>query len=1136
MSKIVELTLKVQGAETLEEMAASAKELEAELRRAGKSAEGFSKGMSQLTETRGELKEFRQLARGIEFSDQIAAVTKFTNGFVSGFALMKTAMMAFGSEGSESIEKVVKTLGMLMTSMQALQGIAEAFDGGTLTSLKTIGASWSKLVTSIKTGSAVIKASLIGTGILAIVVALGLILANWEKIVNWGKIALGLQKDIVKESEKNVAYLEKVTKLEESRLKTFNELAKITGDQTESLRLQYQLNTQNLSSLMSQLVIQQQLNKEIGEDINKVGVLRTLWAKLVGDFMFGIAEKKKQQIIDDKLLKNAQEYELSQQNIKNIASEIILARVKQVQMENELIGLAIHSGDILKEQPNYIKEQIEYARQMGTLSEDALLLAKMRKEISEQETIDAKNKISELEIYADNEAKIAGQKYALLGFELRQQKDILQVSEETLIIDKEKLTAAQDAYDAVMRNKKATLEQVQAADANLQIWDGIVTAEEDAIYKLKLQINELAEQRKIILLIEDERKRIQELDDFKFNREIELKKLLEDQALTTEKINQYMQQQAIAMDEIYRVSQLQSMELEKQQQSVEIITQGFDDYISKYDELNNVADIYTGKLDDFIASTVDIGGGIRVTAEAYNELIGLQALSNEDLELSVKYYTELLEMQNQKVGKQDEDIKLAAQQLALVGAITDATIKQLEAKEKQLLIEKQGLQETLAGNKLLVKDAEDAVAQKEEELAAEKKYVDELKTRGVKGRELAKEQEQSLLRQKQLENEILKLKGNVVAANNNVADTNRKIEDTDIAIRDVNVQINKELDKKELKTRKINQNLQQELKINDKIADWWKRNGEEIEGVINIMNQGLELIGVGFQNTITNLNSAYQQMMLDSQAKIDALKLELDQLNEGFEDSSDELEELLEMREDADGERLLQIDAEIAALQNRYNIEKDEIKAKENEIIRAENAKAIAETAYKNKIAQAEHKNAVWQKANNIINAISQGVLAVLKAAPNPVLMAIAGVLAAGSVATIAAQKIPPPLVYPPPVLRPEIKAEGGMITGDKHTAPSGGVPILAEGGEWIAPRWMVNDKQTSPLISALENFRVKRYAEGGTVQQAQPLLQEARQTAVIDYDLLAQKLSDMKIWVSVAEIRDVDRRFVNTIYKGSSI
>jgi hypothetical protein len=120
--------------------------------------------------------------------------------------------------------------------------------------------------------------------------------------------------------------------------------------------------------------------------------------------------------------------------------------------------------------------------------------------------------------------------------------------------------------------------------------------------------------------------------------------------------------------------------------------------------------------------------------------------------------------------------------------------------------------------------------------------------------------------------------------------------------------------------------------------------------------------------------------------------------------------------------------------------------------------------------------------------------------------------------------------------LQPEIKAKGGMITGDKHTAPSGGVPILAEGGEWIAPRWMVKSKETSPVINALENFRMKRYAEGGTVSQAMPMLQEAKETAVIDYELLAEKLSAMNIWVSVAEIRDTDRRFVNTVYKGSSL
>jgi len=110
------------------------------------------------------------------------------------------------------------------------------------------------------------------------------------------------------------------------------------------------------------------------------------------------------------------------------------------------------------------------------------------------------------------------------------------------------------------------------------------------------------------------------------------------------------------------------------------------------------------------------------------------------------------------------------------------------------------------------------------------------------------------------------------------------------------------------------------------------------------------------------------------------------------------------------------------------------------------------------------------------------------------------------------------------------------MITGDLHSAPSGGVPIIAEGGEWIAPRWMMKSRETAPVIQKLEAIRTRKYADGGTVTANAPTLAQAQQSAAIDYDLLAEKLASINIWTSVAEIRDEDRKFTKVVYNASSI
>jgi hypothetical protein len=1126
MSKIIELVLKVEGAETLNEMAEASRELEQELRAAGKGAEDFAAGMSTLSASRAELNDFRTIIRGMDFTDQIAGATRFVNGIVGGFSLMKTAALAFGEEGSESMEKVITTLGTMMTAMTSLSAIAKAFDDKTMASLKMLGGQFKNLVGVVKTGSLAMKAALIGTGIGAIAVILGVIIANWQKIIDFSKIALGIEKDRVKEAEKNLAYNEALLKAEESRSKIIMEIVKLTGDEGKALAENYRLSKINYDIAVDRLdIATAQLNTD-KRNAENIGGMRMLWASMLQQVgLYG----KSTDVILNKAIQNVQNLKVAE--VERLAAQeaLVLAMQKESIAQEQIYALWYKTGAS-------IEESAFFAQKIRNASEDYVTYLK--------------NQNDELGIYKENEAQIAQNKSNALQEEIVIRSKIANYLLDNLNLDKNRVDVARDSikvYDEMLFNDDKQLDTKKKMDAfdrqkiehlNNELKATVASYDQD-IFRLRamnLQIAALQHQQKIIIDTEKERVKQQKIDDYKYNRELSLNKLLADQAITVEKVKLYMAEQQQALEALYNVTQLQTEELGKQEQVIGIINTGFEDYINTYDELNNVSDRYNGKLQEFLSTTVEIGGGIRVTADAYNELIGLQAISNEDLELSVNYYTSLLELQNQKVGKHDEDIIRAGQELALLNTMSDVMLKQLETTQTTLLTQKQGQQEVLSALYAQATLSRKALENKEAELLSEQNYVEELAKRGVKGRELQKETDASLLRQKKLEQDILQAKQNVVDADNNVLNAEREIANTDKQVLQVNVDINKELDKRDAKSKKITNNLKNELKATEKIADWWKENAELAQGAVDVMNAGMELIGVGFQNNITTLNQAYQQLMLDSQANIDQLKLELDALNDDYEDQSDNLDELMAMREDADGERLAAIDAEIASIQNKSAVETQAIKDKENQIIRAENQKKLDEVKYNNQRAQAEHKNAQWQKATNIIGAISNGVLAVLKSAPNVVMMAISGVLAAASVATIAAQKIPQPLVYPAPVLTPEIKAKGGMIVGDSHSAPSGGVPILAEGGEWIAPRWMMSNPQTAPMIQNLESIRRGRYAEGGTVKDMQPMLVDVQKNAGIDYDLLAASMSKLNIWTSVAEIRDVDRQYVKVVYEGSSI
>jgi hypothetical protein len=1161
-NKIIELTLKVNNAGTLDDMAQSARELEDALRAAGSGAEGFQKGMQALAGARSEMKEFRMDVKGITFDQQIAGAARFVNGFVSGFALMQTAMMAFGSEGSQSIEKVVKTLGLLMTAMTALQNIASAFDGETMKSLKLLGGQWTKLVGVVKNASMSMKAALISSGIGAILLILTAVIANWEKVVKFTKVALGLEKDRTAEAEKELAYQEKSVKLTEERAKIMQELFKLTGDVAGALKVEYETNKANVEMLENKLIVQQANVKKTEEEAKKVGFLADLWSQMVYQYSLGFAHKKAQLIVDNNLLKRAQEAQLAAEEYLNTNSEILVEKVKASKIEAELLSLASKHGTAQGEYLLTLEEANALLTKKGELTlkerlqlEDILKNAKDHKKNDEVGVANLKRKIDLLGVDKENEAEIATLKQTSLLFELNNKTSLIAISEQLLKNDQEQLNIQNEGQNSM---KEELITMLQSLDASIKREDAeqavkvmmletnkqlrqSVEARQDIIDKLKTEAQVLQDQIDLIAEQERIRKRDQAIADFKMKREKTINEYLANQAITTEDIAQALEQQKIAMEEVYRITDMQTEQLKLQADQVELINTGFQDYLSGYDELNNAADIYAGKLDTFIGQSVELGGGIRITADAYVQLIDMVEKSNimageqiasideinDGLSQSEMAWQNILEVQYKKLGAGDKDIERAAQQLAMEQIMSGVMIDQLETQKAQLMVERQSQQQTMEKQQTVVDNAEIVLQGKKDELTLEKSLVAGLIARGLKGRELRDAENASILKQKALELEILKLEGDKNNKVKDVNDTKKEITITDQKIWGIENNINTEMNKHVKNQQKIRDGLKDEMKMRDKIADWWDKNGEKVQGIADITMAGIELIGTAFQNQVNLLNQAYAQYMIDSQKGIDDISEQLDALKEKESDSKDRLDELNAMREDASASRLAEIDAEISAINSKTATEAESIAKLQKDKDDAMALQHKTELEYKNKIAQAEYKNAQWKKAQAIIEAVINGVLGVIKAAPNPVMMAVVGVLAAASVATIAAQKIPPPLVY---------KEKGGLIQGARHS--QGGVKMEAEGGEWIAPRWMVTNRKTAPVIQELENIRVgrKKYADGGQVAAQQPALVAAQQSAMIDYDLLAEKLSGMNIWVSVAEIKDVDRKFTNTVYKGSSI
>ena len=119
----------------------------------------------------------------VTMSDQIRAVAKTGAGLVGTFTTISGSLKLIGIN-SEAFDEMTAKATTLMSIMGGLNQVAETFSSTNLKGLKGIGSGFKTLVTTVKGASTAMKAALISTGIGALVVAVGLLIANWDKLKN----------------------------------------------------------------------------------------------------------------------------------------------------------------------------------------------------------------------------------------------------------------------------------------------------------------------------------------------------------------------------------------------------------------------------------------------------------------------------------------------------------------------------------------------------------------------------------------------------------------------------------------------------------------------------------------------------------------------------------------------------------------------------------------------------------------------------------------------------------------------------------------------------------------------------------------------------------------------------------------
>ena len=248
----------------------STKELKAELKSlkdtmlsCEQGTDEYNKALQRAAEIQHTLKEQMEEinASAMDFGQITSNVVKATGGIVAGFQAAKATMNLFGIEN----ETVLKSL----EKMQNLMAITQAFpaiDSG----VKAFG----RLSTAIKTAAGAtngFKAALVSTGIGAAVVAIGLLVANFDKL----KSAItGTNEELEKQKQLDIENdLKKTNDALEKRLNLEEKIRK-AGGQDDLKIAQERVKTIELEISHQEVLAEKYMKQAAAKAVEKTNAIR----------------------------------------------------------------------------------------------------------------------------------------------------------------------------------------------------------------------------------------------------------------------------------------------------------------------------------------------------------------------------------------------------------------------------------------------------------------------------------------------------------------------------------------------------------------------------------------------------------------------------------------------------------------------------------------------------------------------------------------------------------------------------------------------------------------------------------------------------------------------------------------------
>lgn len=181
-SRIVELKLQVEGAQTLEQMENALNEINTELSQVDVNSDAFRDLSKAAQEANGRIEAVNSQIEGVTSLQKAEGVVKLGEGLVGGFAAAQSAAALFGSESSEALQEAADQAVLLFTALDGLKRVTEAFSAENIKAYAAITKGITQSTVATRLFGTTTRAALTATGIGALIVAIGVLIANWEEV------------------------------------------------------------------------------------------------------------------------------------------------------------------------------------------------------------------------------------------------------------------------------------------------------------------------------------------------------------------------------------------------------------------------------------------------------------------------------------------------------------------------------------------------------------------------------------------------------------------------------------------------------------------------------------------------------------------------------------------------------------------------------------------------------------------------------------------------------------------------------------------------------------------------------------------------------------------------------------------